>query len=97
MEPNLSQALHLLNGDTLHEKIASGGVVKKLIDEKQPPEKIIEELYLRTLTRMPTDKERKALLEIVQDPAAQDPAAIQRNLEDGFWAILTSLEFVFNH
>ena len=29
--------------------------------------------------------------------AAQDPAAIQRNLEDGFWAILNSREFVFNH
>ena len=97
MEPNLSQALHLLNGDTVHEKIASGGVVKRMLDEKRAPEQIVEELYLRTLTRMPTEKERKALLEILQDPAAQDPAAIQRNLEDGFWAILNSREFVFNH
>jgi len=46
---------------------------------------------------MPTEKERTALREILQDPAAQDPAAIQRNLEDGFWAILNSREFVFNH
>ena len=97
MEPNLSQALHLLNGDTVQEKIASGGVVKRMLDEKRSPEQIVEELYLRTLTRLPTEKERTALLEILQDPAAQDPAAIQRNLEDSFWAILNSREFVFNH
>ncbi|MFM9031061.1 MAG: DUF1549 domain-containing protein, partial [Opitutaceae bacterium] len=29
MDPNLSQALHLLNGDTLQQKIRGGGVVKK--------------------------------------------------------------------
>ena len=97
MEPNLSQALHLLNGDTVQEKIASGGVVKRMLDEKRSAEQIVEEVYLRTLTRMPTEKERTALLEILQDPAAQDPAAIQRNLEDSFWAILNSREFVFNH
>ena len=97
MEPSLSQALHLLNGDTVQEKIASGGVVKRMLDEKRSAEQIVEEVYLRTLTRMPTEKERTALLEILQDPAAQDPAAIQRNLEDSFWAILNSREFVFNH
>jgi hypothetical protein len=97
MEPSLSQALHLLNGDTVQEKIASGGVVKRMLDENRSAEQIVEEVYLRTLTRMPTEKERTALLEILQDPAAQDPAAIQRNLEDSFWAILNSREFVFNH
>ena len=97
MEPKLSQALHLLNGDTVQEKIASGGVVKRMLDENRSAEQIVEEIYLRTLTRMPTEKERTSLLEILQDPAAQDPAAIQRNLEDGFWAILNSREFVFNH
>src|SRR5439155_10774711 len=33
MEPNLSQALHLLNGDTVNAKIANGGLVKKLLKE----------------------------------------------------------------
>lgn len=68
-----------------------------MLDEKRSAEQIVEEVYLRTLTRMPTEKERTLLLEILQDPAAQDPAAIQSNLEDGFWAILNSREFVFNH
>src|SRR6185369_3460420 len=30
-EPNLSQALHLLNGDSLQGKMSNGGVVKKLV------------------------------------------------------------------
>ena len=92
MEPNLSQALHLLNGDTLAEKIRSGGVINKMLDAKVPLEKIVEDLYLRTLTRPPTDKERQGLLAILKDEP--DPQAA---LEDAFWAILNSREFVFNH
>ena len=38
VEPNLSQALHLLNGDTLHSKISQGNVVGKRLTEKAPPE-----------------------------------------------------------
>ena len=38
MEPTLSQALHLLNGDTVHGKIQQGGLITKLLDaEKKPP------------------------------------------------------------
>jgi hypothetical protein len=92
MEPNLSQALHLLNGDTLAEKIKTGGVVKKMLDDKLPPETIIEDLYMRSLTRPPTDKEKQGLLAMLKDE--KDPQAA---LEDAFWAILNSREFVFNH
>jgi hypothetical protein len=45
MEPNLSQALHLLNGETVHKKVAEGGVVKRLLDQKLLPPQIIDELY----------------------------------------------------
>ena len=106
MEPNLSQALHLLNGDTLHQKIAQGAVVKKMLDAGRTPEQVVEELYLRTLTRPPTDAEKQGLLALVPQPAAAkegeapsppDPAAVREALEDGFWAVLNSREFVFNH
>jgi hypothetical protein len=92
MEPNLSQALHLLNGDTVQGKIQAGGLVKRLLDAGQSPEQIIEEFYVRALTRRPTDKEKAELLALVgTDP---DP---RQALEDGFWAVLNSREFVFNH
>jgi len=106
MEPNLSQALHLLNGDTLHQKIAQGAVVKKMLDAGRTPEQVVEELYLRTLTRPPTDAEKQGLVALVPQPAPAkegeapqppDPAAVREALEDGFWAVLNSREFVFNH
>lgn len=98
MEPNLSQALHLLNGDTVQQKIRQGGVVQRLLEAGRTPEQVIEELYLRTLTRKPTEKETAGLMEIVgTDPAARTPATLRETLEDGFWAILNSREFVFNH
>jgi hypothetical protein len=67
---------------------------------------VVEELYLRTLTRPPTDAEKQGLLALVPQPAPAkegeapkppDPAAVREALEDGFWAVLNSREFVFNH
>ena len=92
MEPNLSQALHLLNGETLHSKIQQGKVVEQLLAENKTPESIIDDLYLRCLTRKPTDKEKQNLIAIV---AEQEN--LQQTLEDTFWALLNSREFVFNH
>jgi hypothetical protein len=98
MEPNLSQALHLLNGDTIQQKIRQGGLVEEMLESGRTPEQVIEELYLRTLTRMPTEKEIAGLLEIVRSaPDAETPAGLRETLEDGFWALLNSREFVFNH
>ena len=91
MEPNLSQALHLLNGQTLQSKIASGGVVAKMVQAKQTPEQIIEELYLRCFTRKPTEFELKNLAQEVKSSPNQLQA-----LEDLFWALLNSREFLFN-
>ena len=105
MEPTLSQALHLLNGDTLHEKIAKGGVVARMLEAGRTPEQVVEELFLRTLSRSPTPAETQGLLAMLPQPApgqegggpTPDPAAVREALEDGFWALLNSREFVFNH
>src|SRR5262249_53729085 len=54
-DPNLSQALHLLNGNTVQNKLEQGGVVKKLLKDGLTPDKVIEQLYLRCFSRKPTD------------------------------------------
>jgi hypothetical protein len=92
VEPNLSQALHLLNGDTLASKISQGNVVGRLLQEGRTPQQIVEELYIRCLTRRPTEKETNelnAILAQIQDKRVA--------LEDVFWSLLNSREFVFNH
>ena len=91
-EPNLSQALHLLNGVTVNNKIRSGKVIQRLIDEGHSHEAIISEIYLRSLARKPSDIELETLIGTVE--AQENKAAA---LEDVFWAVLNSREFVFNH
>lgn len=92
MEPNLSQALHLLNGVTTHEKITQGEVVKKQLKEGRKPAEVIEDLYLRCLARKPTREESEKLQAFFKE--GSDTTTV---LNDVFWALLNSKEFVFNH
>ena len=92
MDPSLSQALHLLNGDTVNNKIRQGKLVNKWLEAKMTPEQIIEEMYLRCMSRKPTENELKA---IVAEVDANENK--QQALEDTFWALMNSREFVFNH
>ncbi len=91
-DPTLSQALHLLNGQTSADKIRQGGVVKRLLDEGQTPPQVIEQLYLRCLSRKPNEQEIGQLTELIAKGKTPQDA-----LEDLFWALLNSREFVFNH
>jgi hypothetical protein len=92
MEPNLSQALHLINGDTVGNKIKQGGVIKRLVDAEKSDDEILAELYLRCLSRKPTEAEVAALKQTIAENENR-----QQALEDVFWALLNSREFVFNH
>jgi hypothetical protein len=92
MEPTLSQALHLLNGDTVNAKIQQGGVIKKLMDSKKFPEERIVDLYVRALSRKPTKQE----IDAIAPALTQSPDQAQA-LGDVFWALLNSREFLFNH
>ena len=94
MEPNLSQALHLLNGDTVNNRIRQGNVVKKLLDGGLAADEIIVDLYIRCLSRRPTGTELERLMGQVTGDGRE---FIQRNLEDAFWALMNCNEFIFNH
>ena len=95
MEPNLSQALHLLNGETVNQKILSGGLIAAGLKEGKTNEQIIEDIYWRCFSRPPTQTEQSKLGEFLKD--AKDNAARSLALNDMFWAVLNSKEFIFNH
>ncbi len=92
MEPTLSQSLHLLNGDTTGQKIQAGGLIARRLAEKKAPQEVIEELYVRCMSRKPVLHEKSAFEVLL----ANEPDK-QKALEDVFWALLNSREFMFNH
>ncbi len=96
MEPNLSQALHLLNGDATHNRIKQSPVIRRQLEAGEEPMSIVRHLYLRTVGREPTDSETVRLKEFVAE-AGQEPQAVRHVLDDIFWALLNSKEFLFNH
>ncbi len=92
MEPSLSQALHLLNGDTVNTKIRQGGLVKQFADAKLPADEVISRLYISCLSRRPTEAELTKLRPLFAEGNDYSQAC-----EDIFWALLNSREFLFNH
>jgi Protein of unknown function (DUF1553)/Protein of unknown function (DUF1549)/Bacterial Ig-like domain (group 2) len=103
-EPSMSQALHLANGGTINEKLRSdSSAVAKAVASKADDAAIVDRLFLSALARRPsaTERERtiKALKEAkvgVADSKAAETARRQA-VEDLYWAVLTSREFLFNH
>ncbi len=90
--PTLSQALHMINGDTVEGKIAAGGVVQKLMKTNMTPREIAADLYLRCFGRNPTEQELRKLEEHWGVTEEQPKV-----YTDIFWALMNAKEFMFNH
>ncbi len=92
-EPSMAQALHLANGDTLNDKLAKkGNRLDQLLAKKMSDAELLEETYLLTLNRPPTPAEKTKLTQALATAPDRRPA-----LEDLFWSLLSSREFLFNH
>jgi hypothetical protein len=87
---SLPQVLHLIGGEVTTGKVASGWLAKALAAEKDDA-KVLDELFLRTLARLPSDAERAKVRELLKD-APRDEL-----FRDLFWALLNSKDFLFNH
>lgn len=92
VSPTLSQALHLLTGDTIEGNMKAGNLVTKLLTSGKKPAEVMQELYLRVIGRPPTSEESSAL-----EALFSDEAQTKATLEDIQWALLNSKEFIFNH
>ena len=95
-EPSMAQALHLANGDTLNEKLArKGNRIDELLASGKTPAQLIEELYLLSVSRLPTAKETSTMSAIIS--GASSPEAKREVLQDILWSLMSSQDFVFNH
>ena len=97
-DPNVAQALHVINGDTLNKKIASpDGYAALYLKLGLSENRILEQLFLSAYSRYPTNDERETLAKALAVPWAEKSGAREQALEDLMWAMLTSKEFLFNH
>jgi hypothetical protein len=94
-QPSMVQVLHISNGETINKKLEQkGNRIDQLLTAGKPDEQILDEVYLAALSRYPTEAEKRDTLQVL----AETPDADQRVLvEDVYWSILSSREFLFNH
>ena len=94
-DPSVVQVLHLSNGDTINDKLARpGNRIDELLKLELSNEALVRKAYLITLARDPTATELEHLSDLLAR-AGDDQK--RKTLEDLFWGILSSREFMFNH
>lgn len=95
--PTLSQALHLMNGPAVRDKIeARGNILGKLLEQGLSDEQVTETIYERAYARpaRPTERDRIAAFIAAERSAGRGR---RRALENVLWAVLNSKEFQLNH
>ena len=93
-EPTMVQVLHISNGNSLNEKLqASGNRLEQLLAAGTPDDQLIDEVFLSALSRPATGDEKSRLLAVFAEAGAEK----RQVLEDVYWSVLSSKEFLFNH
>lgn len=92
-DSNLAQALQLINGPTINDKLRSAtNRVGRLIQAGKSDKEILDDLYYNTLSRPPSAEDEK--IAIAHIAKVKDR---RRGLEDLHWALINAKEFLFRH
>lgn len=90
----IGQVLMMFNGDLIRSatRADGGGFLQAVISSNQTPKQKIDRLFQAAFARRPTRKEASTFLQVIQ--TADNPV---EGVEDVWWALLNSNEFLFNH
>ena len=90
-EATLSQTLHMAVGDNVHQALSSG-LIDRLLASDSKPAGIINELFMRCLSRSPSAEELAAMQALVGEQTKS-----KQPYQDILWALINSTEFITNH
>jgi hypothetical protein len=94
-EPSMTQVLHLYNGKTINNKLqAKENRISLVLEAGADDQQVIRSAYLEVLSRLPSSEELSRLSALIQ---VEDGSQRREVLEDLYWSLLTSREFLFNH
>jgi hypothetical protein len=90
---SLSQVLYFYNDEKLMAKIADPkGRLARLVAAEKDDRKLVEELYLLTLTRRPTATEVERSLTYLRESPSRG-----EGYQDLLWSLMNRSEFIVNH
>jgi hypothetical protein len=100
--PTITQALHIINGETLNNKLrAPDNAIAALMQRGLSDEQIVDDLYLASFSYYPKETERAALVKALHSAEQEKMTGVDNPrraaLNDMMWAMLTSEAFMFNH
>ncbi len=103
---SLGQTLNLVNGPTINDAITDAdGRIARLMKQNPDDIRLIEEIYLATLSRFPTQEEatraavhmKSAASRVNGEDAAGAAKAHEEAAQDLMWALLNTPAFLFNY
>jgi hypothetical protein len=91
----IPQTLMMMNGDLMKKatSLEKGGFLNKMITGDMKPHSRIDYLYMAALARKPSKQEMSIANQLLAARGG-DPAAA---MQDVWWAVLNSNEFILNH
>jgi hypothetical protein len=91
MEPALPQKLYLMSNTELQNNIQKGRL-QELLAGKKTDDEVLEELFLATLSRFPTDADKERFADYRKTRKDRQSA-----FNDTLWALINTREFILNH
>jgi hypothetical protein len=92
-KPVSAQSLHMLNSSHIQDKLEQSPELRSLLSASKKPEEILDQLYLKILSRQPTAEE-------VQAAMGYGANAKYKNRNDWIdiaWSLINSTEFLYRH
>ena len=92
---DIHQSLVLMNGDLMKQvtSLEEDTVLKRIVASQQPTLEKVRQLFLASLARYPSDEE----LNQIKQLSVEAKVTEQQFLQDIWWALLNSSEFILDH